>query len=159
MKFWIENWTDDWTWLGSGCHPPAKMGFGKGLSLFPGVLAGMTLSAILALTPNWANAQQPVVTYPKGLVSTNSSGTITAGSTFQKVFGANTNRAGCTIQNKSTNTMYVTEGLGVANSTTGNAMTISPGALYNCQLGGIVLVGEIDLMSVSAGDAFYAAQE
>ena len=147
-------------WLGRGCHAPAESGLKQTFQVCFGVnLAGVTLSAVLALIPSLSYAQQAVVTYSKGLTSTNASGTVTTGSTFQKVFGANSHRAGCTIQNNSTNTMYVTEGLGVSASTTGNAVHLAAGAAYNCQVGGMVLTGEIDLTTVSAGDAFYAAQE
>src|SRR5690348_891481 len=87
-------------------------------------MAGAALSAFVALIPGLCFAQQPVITYSKGTTSSNASGTVTTGGVFQKIFGASSVRAGCAIQNNSTNTMYVTEGLGVANSTTGKAVAL-----------------------------------
>ena len=135
---------------------------------------GLASALVLALLAGagLADSGTPVVTTPVPVTSQggNASGTITTTSTFQKIFPATAldtqssgpgvlpSRRGCTIQNNSTHTMYVTEGLGVTASTTGNSAQISGGATFYCgALGGPVLSGEIDITGTS-GDAFYAVQ-
>ena len=133
-----------------------------------GLLAATVGSLGLALAVP-AQAQQsgglppPVATvpYPASSVGGNASSTIGGTGTFQKVFSATSGtgafRKGCTIQNNGTHSMYVTEGLGVAASTESNSVVLAAGGIYYCQVGGIVLDGEIDITG-TATDAFYAAQ-
>lgn len=128
------------------------------------------LAVLLLVGP--ASAQSPVVTLPKPATTAggNVSGTITTTNTFQRLW-PNTGlggfapapsgtiaRSGCTIINNGTHSMYVTEGLGTAASTTSNSVIVPAGGPYYCgALGGPVLTGEIDITGTS-GDAFYAAQ-
>lgn len=106
----------------------------------------------------------PVTAYPTPATSAggNVSGTIASTGAFQKLWGATGGsagpfRKGCTIQNNGTHNMNVSEGLGVAGSTTGNSVVVPAGGIYYCQVGQIVLTGEIDITG-TATDAFYAAQ-
>lgn len=130
------------------------------------------LAAALLVTGVSAGAQAqqpgglpaPVTTYPAPATSAggNVSGTIASTGTFQKLWGATGGsgvpfRKGCTIQNNGTHSMNVSEGLGVAGSTTGNSVVVPAGGTYYCQVGQIVLTGEIDITG-TATDAFYAAQ-
>lgn len=129
----------------------------------------LALSALL-LAPV-ARAQQTVVTSPVPGTTDggNASSTITATSVFQIVFSAGLlappgpARKGCTIQNNGTNIMWVTEGLSAATATKAKALQLAPatatvpGGVYQCSVGGLSLVGEIDITG-TIGDAFYAAQ-
>lgn len=125
--------------------------------------AAVSGPVLLWAVTSWGQSAQPVQTIPSA-VSTkgaNASGTITSTGVFQIVFkatGPTQYRKGCTIQNNGTHTMYVTEGLGTASSTTSNSAQLAAGTSYNCQFGGMVLSGEIDITG-TIGDAFYAAQE
>ena len=130
------------------------------------LLAVAALPLLLATLPAAAQQGQSVVTIPRA-VSTkgaNASGTIASTGVFQLLFAATPSspggqpRAGCTIQNNGSHTMYVTEGLGTAASTTALAWTLTAGQSANCQFGGVVLQGEVDITGTT-GDSFYAAQE
>lgn len=119
--------------------------------------------ALLACGPSWS--QQPVFTWPQAgsTAGGNASSSVAVTNTFQLVFGSSPQqpgaavRKGCTIINYGTNTMWVTEGLGVAGSTKAKAVQLAANQAFYCQVYGIVLTGEIDLTGTS-GDAFYAAQ-
>lgn len=123
----------------------------------------LVLAIALAAWP--AAAQQPVHTVPQPATSagSNASGTITATGVFQPVWAASSQspgsavRKGCTIQNNSARTMYVTEGLALADSTTGKAVALAAGVAYFCNSGGTVLTGQINITG-TIGDGFYAAQ-
>ena len=129
---------------------------------------GLGLAALLA-TAFPAAAQQQVLTVPLPALSGDASGTITTTNTFQKIWGASGlsgapttgsagARHGCSVQNNGSHTMYVTESTGVAASTTSNSWQIpSSGGVFNCNFGGVVLSGEIDITGTS-GDAFVAKQ-
>lgn len=122
------------------------------------------LLALLLLAPS-GQAQTPVFTVqtPGSTSGGNASGTVASTGVFQKVFSSAPQqpgapgRKGCTIINYGSHTMYVTEGLGVAASTTGAAVQLSGGQAYYCSVNGTVLSGEIDITGTST-DAFYAAQ-
>ncbi len=126
---------------------------------------GLALGLCLgwSLVTGAALAQQQVLTVPQpgSTLGGNVSSTVTTTNTFQKLFAAAgvppTNRHGCTIINTGTHTEYVSEGLGVAASTTGNSVPLAPQQAYFCTVNGIVLTGEIDITG-TAGDSFYAAQ-
>lgn len=126
------------------------------------------LSLVWAVAPLGARAQvgQAVTTLPAQATTAgagNVSGTLAAGATFQTVFASaapNSStglRRGCSIQNNGTHNMYVTEGKGVAGSTTSNSIILPPTYIYTCNSGGAVLYGEIDIAG-TISEAFYAAQ-
>lgn len=115
---------------------------------------------VVGVMASCALGQVPVVTSPQPVSTSGGNGSTTIGSTgtFQKVWGANVARRGCTIVNKGANTMYVTEGLGVAASTQTLAAQVAVGGAFYCaNPGGTVLTGEIDITGTTS-DAFYAAQ-
>lgn len=122
--------------------------------------AGVIGLLLIPLAVSGALAQQNlIVTAPVGGTTQggNASGTI-GSSAWQRVWPtALSIRRGCMIQNNGTHTMWVTEGLGVAASTTALAVQLQPGVPYYCGNGGSVLQGEIDI-SGTTGDAFYAGQ-
>lgn len=152
------------------CCPPHSPG-DAGLravaleTLWAGVLRTGWLAVVLVLAQaSPVGAQQaPVATSPVVATSAggNSSSTISVTNTFQQIWPANVApqyRRGCTVQNNGANNMWVTEGIPFASATKAKATVINPGGVYNCQFGGMVLVGEIAITGTS-GDAFYAAQE
>lgn len=121
-----------------------------------------TTALLLISLPAWPQAL--VVTTPVAgtTAGTNNGSTTigTGGTTFQLVFAAGTpanHRNGCTITNNGTHNMYVTEGIGAANSTTAKAYLLPAGQPYYCNAYGVVLIGELDITGTS-GDSFYAAQ-
>ena len=128
------------------------------------------LAVALVLVAAGARAQQPVWTVPQPATTTggNASGTVTGNSSFKKVFSSTSPapanvpsggspRHGCTLINQGSHNMYVTEGLGVAASTTSNSVILVPNQPYYCNWNGTVLTGEIDIAGTD-GEAFYAAQ-
>lgn len=108
-----------------------------------------------------AYAQTPVVTYPYGVTSFNSSGSISVTNTFQSVFaasGINTGRVACMVQNNGTNPMWVFFGP-IANATKGKSVVLAAGVSVQCNAaGGIVLKDQVSITGTS-GDAFFAAQQ
>ena len=132
--------------------------------------AGAVTAVVLLAAVSVASAQQAVVSAPLPATSANgdASGTVAVTGTFQKVFGGAGNtiapppgtpgeRHGCSVQNNGTHTMYVTEGTGVVGSSLTNSWQVAVAQLFNCNFGGVVLTGEIDLTG-TAGDAFVAKQ-
>ncbi len=121
-------------------------------ALFFGIVAGEAVAdnkPPTTVSPGWATTKNG-----------NVSGTVAATGVFQQVFPATSAaspRNGCTIQNNSAHTMYVTEGIGIAGSTTANSAQLPAGLVYYCQSGVVALQGEVDVTGTT-GDAFYAAQ-
>jgi len=115
------------------------------------------LVAALLIAPLAAQAQQYVRTTPASTTTTDASGTISATNTFQKVLSSNVTRSGCTIQNNGSHNMFVTENRGLSGSSLTNSTILAPGGIYHCEVGGMVLTGEIDITGTAA-DAFYATQ-
>lgn len=113
------------------------------------------LGVLLFSTPIFA--QTPVTTQPKGVVSYNSSTTVTVTNTFQSIFNSNSNRYSCAIQNNGANIMWVYFGL-LANATKGASVELAIGQSTNCNVGGIVLQDQVSITGTS-GDAFFAAQQ
>lgn len=116
------------------------------------------LGVLLFSTPIFA--QTPVVTQPYNVTSYNASGSIGTTNTFQSIFAQNTTnrgRAGCTIQNNGTHNMLVFAGP-LANATSTNSTTITPGQPYYCNIGGIVLQDQISITGTQ-NDTFFAAQQ
>lgn len=117
----------------------------------------LTVGVLLFSTPIFA--QTPVTTQPKGVVSYNSSSTITVTNTFQSIFVANVNRVSCTIQNNSaSNSMWVFFGP-VANATKGASVVLAAAQSCGCNPpNGVVLQDQVSITGTS-GDAFFAAQQ
>lgn len=118
------------------------------------------LSLLLIANASLAFAQSPVITQPYNVTSQNYSSTIAVTNTFQSIWPANTTsrgRAGCTVQNNGTNSMYVYFGA-IANATTTNSVKLAAGQSVQCNVNGITLQDQVSITGTS-GDAFYAAQQ
>ncbi len=102
-------------------------------------------------------AQTPVQTQPKGVISYNSSGTISSTNVFQSVFLANSNRVSCTIQNNGANAMWVYFGP-LASATKGASVELAIGQSAFCNNNVIVLQDQVSITGTST-DAFFAAQQ
>jgi hypothetical protein len=114
----------------------------------------------LLLFPQFALAQSPVITQPYNVTSYNASGTIAVTNTFQSIWTANTSmrgRAGCTVQNNGTNSMYVYFGP-IASATTATSVKLAVGQSVNCNVNGITLQDQVSITGTS-GEAYYAAQQ
>ncbi len=131
----------------------------KRLSMLMWVLLLPTFAflSVAFLFPTVANAQNPVVTQPNGATSTvNSSTTVTATGVFQSFWAANSQRMGCTVQNKGGNSMYVFFGA-IADATTGKSVILLANQAVNCSENGTVLRVQVSVTG-TIGDAFYAVQ-
>ena len=118
----------------------------------------LLLGVLLCLSSTPIFAQTPVTTQPKGVVSYNSSSTITVTNTFQSVFIANPNRVSCTIQNNGTHNMWVYYGP-IVNATENNSVVLAAGQSCGCNPpNGVVLQDQISITG-TASDAFFAAQQ
>ena len=107
-----------------------------------------------------AIAQTVVKTQPLAVNSSNSSSTIAVTNTFQSIWSQSTTqrgRAGCTIVNYGTNTMWVYFGA-IANATKANSIQLAANQPVYCQVFGTVLQDQVSITGTS-GDAFFAAQQ
>ena len=131
--------------------------------------AAMVFAMVSAATPP-AQAQQVIYANPVAATSLggDASTTITTTNTFQRLWSAAAgtyapvagtagSRKGCSVQNNGTHNMYVNEGTAMASATTSNTWLLAAGQIFNCNFGGVVLTGEIDITGTS-GDAFVAKQ-
>lgn len=107
-----------------------------------------------------ASAQSPVITQPYAVTSQNYSAAIATTNTFQSIWSANTTtrgRAGCTIQNNGSSTMYVYFGP-IASATTPNSIQLSGGQSVRCNNSGITLQDQVSITG-TAGQRFFAGQQ
>lgn len=104
-----------------------------------------------------AFAQAPVTTLPYGVTSANASTTVATTNTFQSVWAANALRAGCTLQNKGSATLYVFFGA-IASALTTSSVQLTTGQAVSCNAGGTVLRDQVSVTGTSGG-AFFAAQQ
>lgn len=105
------------------------------------------------------HAQQPVVTQPYLVQSTNNSSTIQSTNVFQSVFllsGAQ-KRAACTIANYGANTMFVYFGP-IASATKATSVQLAANQSTFCNNSGVTLQDQVSITGTS-GDAFFAAQQ
>lgn len=124
--------------------------------------AAVLIAAFLFIIVGQAVAQtpNPVTTQPYGVTTHNDSSTVTSTNVFQTIWTLSTNtrgRAGCTVQNKASNNMYVFFGT-AASALTTNSVTLGAGQSLNCTVGGIVLQDTVSITGTT-GDGFYAAQQ
>lgn len=122
------------------------------------LLAAASALAFLALAGPAAATQ--VQTTPTGYPSTDLSGTVTAGTTYQTVQAATAGRHGCLIQNTSTHAETVRVNSTVLYSlapASGTGDGFAPGGSFNCQYGGLVITDKIEITSPTTGAAFTAA--
>lgn len=95
---------------------------------------------------------------PVSVTSTNLSGTVTTGGTFQVLSAASTTRAGCFIQNPitATETLFVFFGANGSALTT-KAVNLAPGSAVGCATqGGGILGDNISVTAATTGHAFVA---
>jgi hypothetical protein len=88
------------------------------------------------------------------VASTNGSGTVTTGGTYQTVFAANSSRKGCTVYNPPA----ATEVLNVRQAGA-IVWPISPGGHFNCSSPGIVVSDLIEVTAATTSHAYTAAQQ
>ena len=100
-----------------------------------------------------------IYTTPTAYPTTDSSGTVTAGGSFQTVLALNTSRHGCLIQNPTTATevLYVYYGSGTPATTT--AVSLAAGASFSCAAGGIVPSDLVAVEAATTGHAFIAKSQ
>lgn len=117
-----------------------------------------SLIALFFIVP--AYAQSPVVTQPYNVSSFNASGTIAVTNTFQSIWIANTGtrgRAGCTVQNTGTNSMWVYFGA-IADATKAKSVVLNVGQSVRCNNSGITLQDQVSITG-TATETFFAAQQ
>lgn len=122
-------------------------------------IISLLLLGLLLFSPS-AHAQNPVITQPYVVTSSNASGTISVTNTFQSIWVADTTitgRVACTIQNNGTNSMWVFFGP-IANATKGTSVVLSAGDRAYCGINGVILHDQVSITGTS-GDAFYAAKQ
>lgn len=85
-----------------------------------------------------------------GSATTDISGSITTGGTYQQVLGAVTTRKDCMIQNPLTET----EVLNVKVGTQVNPFTLAPGAVFYCGRGSLVSQEAVTVMAATTGHLF-----
>jgi hypothetical protein len=113
--------------------------------------AGTDPAAVVSLSPN----SSPSVTAPLGVTSTDFSGTITAGGSYQPIIAASGSRKGCLIQNPST----ATEVLNVKFGTMASPFTLQPSQSISCLAGDVVLQDAITATAATNGHAFAATAQ
>lgn len=98
----------------------------------------------------------PVSVSNQPATATSRSGTITAGGTAQTLMAANASRQGFSVQNLSTENLYINE-LGSAAVNTQPSILVPPNALYEPPLG-CVSVAAISILGATTGSAFTARE-
>jgi hypothetical protein len=101
----------------------------------------------------------PVTVTPtalSGATSTDASGTVTLGGTYQTVVAASSTRKGCLIQNPST----ATEVLSIKVGTMAAPFTVAAGGSFSCAAsGGLVVTDAITLTAATTAHAFSAVSQ
>lgn len=93
---------------------------------------------------------------PAGSTSTDASGTVTLGGTYQTVLAASSARKGCLIQNPTT----ATEVLNIKVGTMASPFTIPAGGSFSCSSpGGLVVTDLITLTAATTSHAFAAVSQ
>jgi len=116
----------------------------------------LMLAALAALLASPAAAQSPVVTNPFGVTTAETTGTITAGGTFQTLYAANSGRRGCLVQNTASEVLYVFVGGGAAS--TNSSFQIQPGGTFSCALtNGQVVTDAIQITTPTTGSRYVAS--
>lgn len=100
-------------------------------------LIALLLSGPVALAQNIGN-------------STDISGTVTAGGTYQTVLASNGMRKGCLIENPTT----ATEVISVKVGTMATPFTVSAGGVFLCQGTGVTVTDTITLTAATTGHAW-----
>ncbi|MBA3810730.1 MAG: hypothetical protein H0X27_03615 [Caulobacteraceae bacterium] len=139
------------------------------------------LAAVITLSAHGAMAAQPVSeqdslgndatdttlhavrTAPSPATSTNASTIVNVGniSTFQNLLPANSARKGCTIQNPpdATETLYVNVAEVTTSATPAHSYQLTPGGVFSCIQGGIVITDRINVSAATTGHAFVSTSQ
>lgn len=121
----------------------------------------LIIGSLLLLSVGIVVAQNPVITQPYPVTSSNASSTIAVTNTFQSIWAAstaNTGRSSCAIQNKgATDPMYVFFGP-IADATIAKSVKLTSSTMVNCSVFGVILRDQISITG-TATDAFFAAQQ
>jgi hypothetical protein len=133
---------------GTGISQPAG---GSGLT---GWLSGIYKALINTLNVAATQSGAWNVT-PLGATSTDNSGTIAAGGSYQTIIAAGGTRKGCQIQNPTT----ATEVLNVKFGTMANPFTLLPGMSIGCNQGSLVLQDIVTGMAATTSHAFAATAQ
>ncbi len=115
----------------------------------------LSILALACAFPAWALAQN----VPSG--STNASGTITAGGTFQTLIApsASANRKGCLIQNPTTASEVLYVNVGSASPSTANSFSLAAGATFSCNAAGVTVTDTISVEAATTSHAFVATYQ
>lgn len=93
-----------------------------------------------------------VVTVPLNAASTDASGTVTTGGTYQQIIASNTTRKGCMVQNPTTATEVLNVRVGAT-----TVFGLTAGSIFNCATpAGVVITDAIFVTSATAAHAFAA---
>lgn len=129
-------------------------GSGAAATIKPASTAALSTdpALVVAVSPN-----NPIsaVTTPIGVTSTDGSGTIVTGGSYQTVFAASGSRKGCLIQNPAT----ATEVLNVKFGTMASPFTLLAGMSIGCNQGGLVLQDAVTAMAATSTHAFAATAQ
>lgn len=124
-------------------------------------VVGLLLALGLALVPSlvWAAGAQPVITLPEPRASTggNASTTVASTNVFQSLWAANANRGSCTIENNSSDTIWVFFGP-IASATKATSVQLAAGQSVNCDSAHVVSTDQVSITGTS-GDTFFAQQQ
>lgn len=112
----------------------------------------LTTSLASRLCVDSSGSVQPA---PAGATSTDASGTVTLGGTYQTAIAASSIRKGCLIQNPTT----ATEVLSVKVGTMAAPFTILAGGTFSCASGSIVVTDAITITAPTTGHAFSAVYQ
>ena len=124
----------------------------KKTTIFSGHAKCIAALIALFLAPVTAKAQQ--LYYPWfGAVTTQTSGTIATGGTFQTALASNVNRKGCLLSNTSAHTMYVFLGA-LASATEGKSVTVAAGGTFSCNYGPIIVTDNVNITTSTSTDTF-----
>lgn len=120
------------------------------------LVGGALLITAVALPASKTSAQQLFFPWVP-TTTTQASGTVTLGNTFQTVLASNTSRRGCIIQNQSTHVMFVFMGtLASATAAKSYQLTALGGArdTFYCNQGPIVMTDNVNVTTSTTSDAF-----
>ncbi len=107
-------------------------------------------AVVVSISPN-----SPSIVTPQGVTSSDDSGTISSGGSYQPVIAASSSRKGCLIQNPAT----ATEILNVKFGTMANPFTLLAGMSIGCNQGNLVLQDAVSATAATTGHAFAATAQ
>ena len=106
-----------------------------------------------------SQGQAAAATTGTDYASTEGSGTITSGGSFQTLFTASASRHGCLIENPTTASEPLYVYVGSGSPTIGSAFSLGPGASFNCFNGVIVVDDLIAVEAATTSHAFIAKSQ